>query len=130
MDAPFNQVKNTVERLHGKFSREFTVRNYEWDGSAGSNAYADGDWTTNTKTVQASIRRISDTQFSSESSGEDSDNDMEIWVDPSDVSITTAGEGDKTKATQLVDSKTGIVYKAENKHHEDVLLRVECSEVM
>lgn len=129
MNGPFNQVASTVARIHGQFAREFTVTNYSWDGTAGSNAYADGDWTTSTSTVQASIRRISDTKFTSGASGEDSDNDMELWLNPSDVTVTTAGEGDETKATQLTDSQTGISYKAENKHYEDALLRIELSEV-
>ena len=131
MVGPFNQVANTVARLHGSFTREFTMTNYEWDSSAGSNAYADGDWMESATTIQASIRRVSDTEFTSGDSGEDSDNPMELWLNPDDFSptVVTAGEGDETKATQFTDSATGISYKAENKHYEDALLRVELSEV-
>jgi len=125
-----NFLSNTsaeIRRIHKNFTKELTVYNYTWDDSAGSNDYADGDWSQTSSTVQASVRLPEDVSFSDDASGNESNHDVEIYVAPNEVDINV-GEGDETRSTEFED-ENGRTYRAVGFHDESSLYRVQCREV-
>lgn len=116
-----------IRRVHKHFTKELTVYNYEWNDAGGSNAYSDGDWNETVTTVQASVRLPEDTSYSDDAAGNESNHDVEIYVDPNDLNLTI-GQGDETRATEFVDEQNRR-YKAVGFHDESSLYRVQCREV-
>lgn len=123
----FDKTNAEIRRVHKHFTKEFTVYNYEWDDSGGANEYADGDWTTTVSTVDASIRLDDGVTYSSEPTGNESDHDVFIYVNPEEISLTLGNE-DETRATEFED-ENNRKYKAVGFHDESSLYRVMCREV-
>lgn len=120
----YTQTNSAVRRVHKRFAHEFTVYQYAWDDTAGSNAYADGDWTKTSTTVQATLRRPDEPITVPGPDGNDIETDVSIFVTP-DVSIET-GTGDESRATEFVDSRTGQRYRAFASNHQESLIEVFC----
>lgn len=123
-----SKLDEDMRRIHKEFTKQVTVYNYTWDDSAGSNEYADGDWSESTSTIQASIRLNETIEYDDDASGDDSEHDVEIWVDPNDLTLRIHG-GDETRATEFAESETGLRYRAIGFHDESSLYRIKCREV-
>lgn len=124
----FDKTNPAIRRAHKRFARPFTVSNFEWDDTAGSNAYADGDWIETTTTVQATVRVPSMESYDTDARGIDADVAGHVFVDPTEVDVTD-GEDENTRATEFVDSTAGDRYKVINYRDEGGLLRCVCEEV-
>lgn len=116
-----------IRRIHKNFTKELTVYNYVWDDSGGANEYADGDWTKSVSTVDASVRLPEASDYTNDASGEETNHDVTIYIDPTEVNLTL-GDDDETRATEFSDEQ-GRRYKAIGFHDESSLYRVECREV-
>lgn len=127
MKDTLSRTVNTARRVFDEFSKQVTVLNYTYDDTAGSNEYADGDWVESDSLAEATIREAS-TDYSKDASGAETDYDVDVFVDPTEVTVTL-GQGDNERATEFVESETGRTYKAVAIHDESSLYRVECVEV-
>lgn len=128
MSNILTQTNSGIRRIHKQFAKELTVYNYIWDDSGGSNEYADGDWTTTVSTVDASVRLPEDVSYSNDAAGAESNHDVEIYVNPTEVSLTVDSGGDETRSTEFED-ENGRTFKAVGYHDESSLYRVQCREV-
>lgn len=129
MNEPFTHVSRTIRRVHSKFAREFTVTQFSWDSTGGTNEYADGDWTETTFTIEASIRQPRQSDSGSDAAGQETAHDMELWVNPQDVDVSL-GNGENARPTWFTDSTTDRTYEAVGLHDEGSLLKVRVDEVM
>lgn len=118
-------TKKTLQRVHKRFTEPVTRVQYTFS-EGGSNAYADGKWTQEEATIQASVRSdVSD--VSNDASGTEFDSSRFLYVS-TDVDIGL-GSGDNTRADEFVVQDTGRKYKAEDVYNDGALLRVKCMEV-
>lgn len=121
------QTNSTIRRIHKNFTKELTVYNYEWDESAGTNEYADGDWIETVSTIDASVRLPESVRYSNDTSGNESNHDVEIYINPTEIELST-GKDDNTRATEFMDEQNRK-YKAVGFKDESSLYRVQCREV-
>jgi hypothetical protein len=121
----FQQTTPGIQRLHSDVARELDVHQYTWDGDAGENAYADGDWTETTFTVEGTLRKPDDPVTTTDVDGNDVVVDATIYVQPSAVDVSL-GTSDETRATQFTDPQTGISYEAVDASHQESLLAIDC----
>lgn len=123
-----SRTVNTARRVFDEFTKQVTVVNFTYDDSAGSNAYADGDWVEDTQLVEATIRDADTSEKSKDAAGASVEHDTEVFVDPTEVDVTL-GQEDETRATEFIEADTGRTYEAVGLHDESSLYRVECVEV-
>jgi len=124
------RTSEKIRSVHGEFTQAVTVHSYEYDETAGSNEYADGDWTEETRTVQASVREATAPRFDTDEAGPDTIVSRYIFVNPEDLSMEelVTNEGDNTRPTEFTD-EDGRTYRAVDYKNEVSLLRIECREV-
>lgn len=123
----FAQTNPAIRRAYEQFTRDVTIYSYSWDDGAGSNDYADGDWTESSETARATFRRASEPTQATGPDGSDVVIDTRVYLDPTKVTATiSTGYADETRATEFIDSATGTRYRALFIHDEDSLLEIEC----
>jgi len=127
MKDTLSRTMNTARRVFDSFTSQVTVVQYTYDDTAGSNEYADGDWVESNELAEATIREASD-DYTKDAAGSDTEYDVNVFVDPSEVTVTL-GQGDNERATEFVEDSTGRTYKAVAIYDESSLYRVACVEV-
>lgn len=124
----YSQTNKLARKAHSHFTHDIIVHQYTFDADGGTNAYADGSWIESSSTVQGTIRQPELRDDESTPDGSDVPADVEIYISASDVAVST-GVADGTRATEFVDTDTGIRYKATDYHDEGSLIRIRCVEV-
>jgi hypothetical protein len=124
----YAQTTRAIQRAHTTFSHTLTAHSYEYDDTGGENAYADGDWIESTTEVSGTVRTPDEPTRTSGPDGTDVDVDVEIYVQPDDVSVDL-GVDDETKATEFTDSATGRQYRVRNIRDQHSLLALDCEAI-
>ena len=103
-----------ISRAHKTLGLEFEVINFEFDETAGANAYADGDWVETDESPQTTSATIefdtSETTLTS-GAGADVEKEAKIYVLKDSVPLSD-GTADESRATEFVDTGTGVRYRA------------------
>jgi hypothetical protein len=121
----FQQTTSGIQRLHSEFAHELKVHEYSWAGSAGSNAYADGDWTKSTSTVEGTLRQPTEPKQATDGEGNDVVVDVTVFVQPDDVDVSL-GMDDESRPTEFTDPQTRISYEAVSVDNQESLLAIDC----
>lgn len=112
--------------------REFDVINYTFDDSAGSNAYADGEWVETNgspQTVAATIDFGSvDNRGGGAGRGVTVEHDAVIYVAPDLVTIRE-GTADETRGTEFVDTEHDVTYSTVTVEHQTHLVAIHVEEI-
>jgi hypothetical protein len=129
MTSFYEQTTGGARRVHDSLSHEFTVTQYTWDNTGGSNAYADGgDWTESSSTASGTIEFPDSATTTTGPDGDTVEIAATIYVQPDDVDVNLGVE-DETRSTEFTDSKTGRQYEAVNVRDQTSLLAVDCTSI-
>ena len=110
-----NQVEHALSRIQGQFGQRFEITNYEFDPDAGETPYADGDWVQTDDSPRSVTARIEfpDTERERDTTGGDGASievDATIYVEADDVPVRN-GTADEARATEFVNTQTGVRYR-------------------
>lgn len=128
MTSFYGQTTRAIQRAHGSLSHTLTVHSYDYDATGGANEYADGEWLESTTEVQGTVRTPDKPKRASGPDGSDVEVDVEIYVQPGDVSVDL-GVADETKPTEFTDSATGRRYRVVNIRDQHSLLALDCEAI-
>ncbi|NHX41387.1 MULTISPECIES: hypothetical protein [Haloarcula] len=129
MTSFYSQTTRTVQRVHDQVAHDFTVYQYDWDGSGGTNEYASGgDWTESSSTVAGTIEFPDDSRRTAGPDGDDVTVSVVIYMKPDDVDVEL-GTDDESRATEFVDTQTGSRYQTVTIRNQRSLLAIECTEI-
>lgn len=116
----------SIQRVHKKFSKPVTMYSYTFVEES-SNAYADGKWTQEAQTIQASVRAgKSGNQVESDASGNEFDSMRTLFI-RSDIDVNI-GDGDNERADEFA-LGNGRTFRASELYDDGALLHVEVIEV-
>jgi hypothetical protein len=125
----YEQTTRAVHRAHEQFATSFTVVQFTWDETGGTNEYADGgDWTASKSSVTATLNQPDDPRQTSGPDGDDVAVDIELYVQPDAIDVELGIE-DETRATEFIDTDTGARYRAVNVRNQRSLLAIDCSQL-
>lgn len=121
-----------IQRAQKMLGREFDVINYTFDDSAGSNAYADGDWIATEDSPQTVAVTIDFGSVNNRGGGSGRgvtvEHDAVIYVAPDRVTIRD-GTDDETRGTEFVDTENDVTYNAVSVEHQLHLVAVHVEEI-
>ena len=128
-----SQVEHALSRIQGQFGQGFDVINYEFDPDAGETAYADGDWVETDDSPSSVTARIEfpDVERQRDTAGGDGANvesDATIYVESDDVPVRR-GTDDETRATEFVNTQTGVRYRTVDIVHQTYVDAVHVEEL-
>lgn len=128
-----NQVEHALSRIQGQFGQEFEITNYEFDPDAGDTPYADGDWVQTEASPRSVTGRIEfpDSGRERDTTGGDGASievDATIYVEADDVPVRN-GTADETRATEFVNTQTGVRYRTVDVTHQTYVDAVHVEEL-
>ena len=128
-----SQVEHAISRLQEQLGQDFDVINYEFDPDAGDTPYADGDWVeteTSPRSVNARIEfpDVERQRETADGSGANVESDATIYIETDEVSVTP-GTADETRATEFVNTRTGVRYRTVDVVHQTYVRTVHVEEL-
>jgi len=129
MTSFYSQTTRAVQRVHDQVAHDFTVVQYDWDESGGTNEYASGgDWTESSSTAAGTIEYPDEPRRTAGPDGDDVTVSAVIYLKPDAVDVEL-GTDDETKPTEFVDTQTESRYQTVTVRNQRSLLAVECTEI-
>lgn len=128
-----SQIGSAISRVQKSLGEEFHVTNFEYDESGGDNPYADGDWVETSDSPISVPTRVEypDSgvdRTSADGAGASVETDATLHIE-SDAVTVHRGTDDETRATEFLNTATGVRYRTVNVTHKTYAVSVDVEEI-